>query len=199
MASRNRGKKKLSLRRLSTERPTTEEAQALLASLAECLEPTAVAVMASALVEHELDLMIQHRLPRSDDDTWESLTSDTGPLNSFHTKIQIGYALRIYDKELLTNLNIIRTIRNTLAHARRRLSFEHSLIAAEFEKFCSPKRTKALHKLSMKAISASYWPPNSPTNKRFILLCSCVILSLKNAHVLTLNRRVNPPYSPAHA
>jgi len=62
------------------------------------------------------------------------LVGDNGPLNSFSSKIIVGYALGIYDEGMRNDLNIVRNIRNVFAHSKRLIQFDHPLIVKELAK-----------------------------------------------------------------
>jgi DNA-binding MltR family transcriptional regulator len=92
------------------------------------------AIVGAVMVEHELDALLRRRFKRNDDETWDKLVSDQGPLASFYAKITAGYALGIYDKKLRDDLHIVRSIRNAFAHSKRIIDFNDELIIAELSK-----------------------------------------------------------------
>jgi hypothetical protein len=137
VGSRNRGKKKPSLRDLTRKPPTGKEIEAVANALSGA--PTIVAaILGMALVENPLDELLRNAMGRKDDRTWETLTDDKGPLDTVFRKITLGYGLGLYDFEFSENLHIVRRIRNTFAHARRPLEFDNELIVAEFGKIKPP-------------------------------------------------------------
>jgi DNA-binding MltR family transcriptional regulator len=78
--------------------------------------------------------LLQSKLKHKDDETWTMLVADSGPLRSFYTKIAMGYALGIYDKNIRSDLNIVRTIRNAFAHSKKLIQFDHPAVVAELRK-----------------------------------------------------------------
>src|SRR5215469_2652966 len=103
---------------------TTEESEQLRQLLSQLEQQSiANAIIGAVMVEHELDGLLRRRFKRKDDDTWEQLVSDQGPLTSFNAKIIAGYAFGIYDKKLRDDLHIVRAIRNAFAHSKKIIDF----------------------------------------------------------------------------
>src|ERR1700693_6202579 len=119
MTSRNRGKKKPNLRRLSLDHPTDEEHDAVWATVGNAPHPIVIAILGCAMVEHQLDILLRRHFRRNDDDTWEVMVSDKGPLDTMFRKITAAYAFGIIDPETQHNINVVRGIRNTFAHAKK--------------------------------------------------------------------------------
>lgn len=127
----SRGKPKPKISDISRTPPTREELDALAASLeSDELHPITAAILGAVLVEHELENELRRRL-RCNDDTWGELLSDIGPLRTFHSKIVMGCALRMYNDDVRFDLNIVRNIRNQFAHSKKLVSFDNTLIAKE--------------------------------------------------------------------
>jgi hypothetical protein len=119
----SRGKPKPKISDISRTPPTREELDALAASLeSDELHPITAAILGAVLVEHELENELRRRL-RCNDDTWGELLSDIGPLRTFHSKIVMGCALRMYNDDVRFDLNIVRNIRNQFAHSKKLVSF----------------------------------------------------------------------------
>jgi hypothetical protein len=51
------------------------------------------------------------------------------PLSSFSAKIELGFALGLYDDKLRHPLNMIRDVRNEFAHNMDATSFDHPDVA----------------------------------------------------------------------
>jgi hypothetical protein len=132
--SRNRGVPKPKLRDLSVNPLTHEEQNALADAIAATTSPIAVAIMGAVLVEHELETTLRSRLKISDDTKWKAMVDERGLFSNFDRKIAAGHALRRYDAEFRTNLDIVRAIRNAFAHSKRLITFDHPLISAELKK-----------------------------------------------------------------
>lgn len=133
----SKGAKKPKISDLSRSHPTREEMQVVWDAIAKeqgAINPIVSAILGVACIEYELDKLLKKRLPRNDDKTWGTLTSDIGPLGTFFQKILCGYALRIYDETLRDQINHIRTIRNQFAHAKKLITFDNDLIIKEIRK-----------------------------------------------------------------
>lgn len=122
------------LQHLTTAPVTEEEMDALFNSFFGSTHPIVVAILGQALIEHELDRHIRRKLKHRDNDTWEHLTAESGPISTFARKIALGHALGIYDKRMKDDLDIIRKIRNVFAHAKRMVKFENPAIRKELRK-----------------------------------------------------------------
>jgi hypothetical protein len=177
MPSRNRGKLKLKLRDLSRFPPTKEERDALTDALAqETVHPIAAAIVGAVMIEHQLESMLQGRLPRKDDDTWETLITEDGPFRSFSTKIAMGYAFRMYDEKTRDALHIIRHIRNAFAHSKKLIEFDHPLIIAELQKAASLRGIKRLLRIE---------PINTGARLAYVSIC----FQLSTRFFITESRR----------
>jgi DNA-binding MltR family transcriptional regulator len=128
----SKGKRKAKLRDYSRITLSAEESDALRKQLLQLEEnPIATAILGAVLVEYELDGLLRRRFRRNDDETWERLVSEQGPLHSLYAKIVAGYAFAIYDKKLRDDLHIVRAIRNAFAHSKKMIDFDDELIVAE--------------------------------------------------------------------
>jgi hypothetical protein len=142
MVSRNRGVKKPKLRDLSEEPLTLEEQDALVDAIIAKTPPIVAAILGAVLVEHELETSLRRRLSRKDDKTWLDMLDERGPYSTFSRKITAAHAMRIIDDAFLTNLDIIRTIRNAFAHSKRVIDFNHPLVIAQLKKIAVPSFKK---------------------------------------------------------
>lgn len=141
MPSRNRGTPKPKLRDLSRQPPSNEEVASLFETL-ESPHPITRAILGAVLIEHELEKALRDALPRNDDVTWSLLTGDRGALGTFMTKIDLGFALKLYEDELRKTLHILRGVRNAFAHAKRLVNSEHELILKELQSIPPYRPTK---------------------------------------------------------
>jgi hypothetical protein len=94
---------------------------------------TAVIVL-SSWVERQLEQWIISVLPRNDPATVKRLVGRDGSLGGFYSKIELGYALALYDETTRDNLNIVRSIRNEFAHTPQAIDFETAEIRTEVDK-----------------------------------------------------------------
>lgn len=185
MASRNRGKKKPKLRDLSRLPPTIEEHRALVDALQESAPPIVVAVIGQALIEHDLEQLLRRKFTRTDDNTWEMLTDDKGPLGTFFAKIVAGYAFRLYDEDFCTNLHIVRNIRNVFAHAKRVLSFDHELIQAELARVKADTKSRRVFHRNLRDIASTQFDSKAA----YALLCLTLTNYLSGINVRYMRGR----------
>ena len=97
------------------------------------------AIIAASLVEHLLENTILIFLPRSDATTTAKLLSREGALNGFFSKNFLGYAMGIYNKNVLSDLEAIREIRNNFAHSAKPINFETDEILKHVKKLSRQK------------------------------------------------------------
>jgi DNA-binding MltR family transcriptional regulator len=131
------------LRNLSRLPPEYDDFVALRKAFLTPQHPITTAILGAVMVEHELDQLLRSKLKHQDDKTWAMLTDNNGPLNSFSSKIAMGYALGIYDQRMRSDLNIVRNIRNTFAHSKKSIQFDHPAVLAELRKASAKQMFKS--------------------------------------------------------
>jgi hypothetical protein len=92
----------------------------------------AIAVVGGAFVENALKVALIARCHYEYDEN--AVFGHNGPLSFFSTKIIMGHALAIYGPMTQSDLDIIRNIRNTFAHALADIDFQNDDIVAECSK-----------------------------------------------------------------
>jgi hypothetical protein len=84
-------------------------------------------MMASTLVEQELQALLSMRLPNfSDAELADWFGGETSPFRTFSAKIKLGRALGIYKSDVEGELNLIRKFRNLFAHTSVPLDLGHA-------------------------------------------------------------------------
>ena len=99
------------------------------------------AIVAGAHLEELLEAAIKARLvemPQTGDNakhvTEAALFDGYGPLATFYAKIDVGFALGLYQQDARADLHIIRSIRNEFAHAVESFSFSEKQIESKCKK-----------------------------------------------------------------
>lgn len=90
------------------------------------------ALMASAYLEDRLEFLIKSFLV---EEASNSLFEFNGPFGTFSSKITTAYALGLVPKNLNTDLNILRKVRNEFAHRADLTDFESSGIKERVSSF----------------------------------------------------------------
>jgi hypothetical protein len=168
VAHMSRGRKKPKLRDLSVNPLTFEEQKALIDAVGAAAHPINIAILGAVLVEHELDESLRKRMGTTDDEEWENLVDERGPLNSFARKIALGRTLRIYSEDTRENLDVVRAIRNAFAHSRRLIDFSHDLVRKELDSIKIPKKGKKAYRDLFK----------EPPQRRYVNLCFRLVSEL---------------------
>lgn len=172
MPSRNRGRQKPKLADLSKVPPTTEERKAVRDALRRDESPIATAILGATIVEFELESELRSRFRRKDDATWGDLTSDIGPLASFHQKIVAAYALGILSESLRDACQTVRQIRNQFAHSKRLIAFDNALIMTALSTVALPGGKRSLLYKRLATVRAMKDGP------RYAFFSLCLVLAL---------------------
>jgi hypothetical protein len=102
------------------------------------------------------------------------LFSARGPLADFEAKILIAQAFGILTSHLVNELHCVRTIRNTFAHAKVPITFDHELLDREMKALSTPK---ILGSLSVKIDDQNTVSLQQLSNKHWFLLLIKIILT----------------------
>lgn len=84
---------------------------------------TAFAVLLSSHVEDWLQWALEANMRTLSNTLKERIFSGYGPLSSFSAKIDLAYALHIFEEPLWNDLRAIKDIRNEFAHSRTAIHF----------------------------------------------------------------------------
>ena len=122
------------LRKLARQRPEASEATKILKGLRHSSDLSAVIVGAS-LVESCLEHIIVQSISNEDPKLIGRLFDNYGPLSTFESKILIAQAYRVISKPQAEEIQTIRVIRNTFAHARHAVSFDDPPVKNEINTF----------------------------------------------------------------
>ncbi len=111
----------------------------------------------------------------------EEMLNGYGPLSSFSARIDCLYAFGFIDKDVYTNLNIIRKIRNHFAHHPEQTSFDDSPISD----FCSNLSTAKPMVLSDKDGDREF---RVEKRKNQYLLAITIIVGDMDRYILAKNK-----------
>ena len=111
------------------------------------------------------------------------LLADDGPIATYNQKIALGYALDLYDDEILKALSVTRKIRNQFAHARRLIRFNNPLIIQELRSFKFPDTPKYRVSLTLQR------PSEENAILVFAILCNDLINYFLKRRVKIASRR----------
>lgn len=197
MASRNRGKSKVTIRDLSRLWPTDDERRAVTSLVARPdNHPVVTAILGSSFLEYDLEQMVRKRFNKKDDDTWNKLTDENGPLSGFFSKITIAQAFGLIDDTLAEALHTVRRVRNAFAHAKKLIDFDNPLVLAEFRKIRLPpsKKTNFSKGLQLSRTAESGYAA-------YVILCFTISNELlrKQVRALKRSRRKAIMRSPLYA
>ena len=127
-----------------------------------------VAIVASAIAEASLQKLITQKFKTKRAELIGQIFKSSGPLADFHSKILIANAFQIITSNLAEELHSIKTIRNTFAHAKVPISFDHELIAREVNSLKMLTAIKSVEKETEHKLELD--------NKAWFLLITKIIL-----------------------
>jgi hypothetical protein len=79
-------------------------------------DPRFLAVIVSAFVDEQLDEMYRREIPQNIPGGRSTLFSGFGPLSRFSQRIQVAYAFDWLSRDLLTDVDKLRKLRNDVSH-----------------------------------------------------------------------------------
>jgi hypothetical protein len=77
-----------------------------------------------------------------------------GPLSTFSAKIDIGYALELFDDTICSDLRALKDIRNAFAHTTDLVFFRSKSVAPEFQKLSGWTKDRHPHELFRERVTA---------------------------------------------
>jgi hypothetical protein len=161
------------LRRLSRKFPAPPEIEQIMTDL-RGQNDLSVAIVASAIVEAALEKLITTKLKTKNANLLGRLFSARGPLADFEAKILIAQEFGILTSLLASELHCVRAIRNTFAHAKVPITFDHELLDREMKALSTPK---ILGSLSVKIDDQNAVSLQQLSNKHWFLLLIKIILT----------------------
>lgn len=111
------------------------------------------AIVGAAQVEDALAAAIHSRLIMLDASDYKLVFERSdAPLSTFHAKIQIGYALALYEDAVRADLTTVKNVRNRFAHTISARSFDDDQIAKLCAKLHYPSAKAAIRAEDEKAL-----------------------------------------------
>ena len=114
------------LKKFGAENPTEKDLKAMSSELYNGPDRGAAVVLAS-LAERSLESLLRKQMREEGQNGFFKMG---GPLSSFSSKIQMGYALKLFGSQTRKDLNIIRHLRNQFAHSRKPIKFTTPVVKA---------------------------------------------------------------------
>jgi hypothetical protein len=171
--------------------PTPEQFAALMADVSK-MDGRAAALVLSAIIDNLLEYVILSRFRRLSKRRRDALfRNPTAPLVSMSAKTHVAYAMGIVGDELRSQLDRMRSIRNTFAHAMLAVSFDDPQIAAECMKL-DPRRL--IHE------GYAYQPETDSPRERFTVvatLAASILMRFINHRADELRYGPNPWRAPS--
>jgi hypothetical protein len=107
---------------------------------------TAFAVVLASRTEDWLEFTIKLLMRKLSDAEAERLFSGFGPLSSFSAKIEVAYALKLFERDTLRDLRAIKDIRNRFAHAKDARHFDDPDLAPLLQKLSGWTKDRNKHR-----------------------------------------------------
>lgn len=122
------------------------------------LDDRALAIVDGANMERALERALIWKMRLLSKTERDSLfVGDNAPLQSLSAKIKIGYAFELFGKRTLTELDLIRVIRNQFAHSAKPITFKTPSIKTACASLRAPSRVSRVHPSFYPA--EAVWPP----------------------------------------
>jgi DNA-binding MltR family transcriptional regulator len=131
----------------------------------------------------------------------DPLFSHNCPLSSFWAKLNFAYAMRLIPEWVFRDLDILRSIRNDLAHTFETFSFTDRNVDHRIRQLRSPYRaadkndsyvTEARFKTEMNRLSAEEWKHFSESKLRFAMMFHYIHGFLTEGRSYTRRRPTKP-------
>ena len=130
----SKGRQKETLRSLSRQSLHDDDIESYHSELLNASD-RACALVGAATVEHALSIAIIANFVELDEERENQLFwNPTSPLGSLSSKIQMAFALGVYDGYFSTMVSSVKDIRNVFAHALRPINFQHPLVKTACDK-----------------------------------------------------------------
>jgi len=95
---------------------------------------TSYVMVAATTLERLLEQTLLGNMRKISNTLFDDLFRGYGPLASFGAKIDIAYAFRIIDDDLVGDFRTIKAIRNAFAHSDEVLHFKSEKLASRFQR-----------------------------------------------------------------
>src|SRR5690606_22018782 len=94
-------------------------------------------ILTASALDTFLQMLITSIMPNLNSALTEKMFSGYGPFSSFSAKIDSAYAMGLIDKEMHTEMHIVRNIRNKFSHPKdfKPVTFEDKSLQSIFEQF----------------------------------------------------------------
>lgn len=91
-------------------------------------------MVAAAVLDQTLEQAITTKFVHLNSDMRKRLYGERGPVGTFSAKIDLGFALGLFDSDTYKRLSAIRQVRNLFAHTAQSLSFDNEEVREELVK-----------------------------------------------------------------
>ncbi|UCI32524.1 hypothetical protein [Mesorhizobium sp. B4-1-4] len=129
MTDKSQGSRK-QLRKLSGKIPSPSEIEEIMNELHK-FPDIAVSITGAAILDAALEQLIISKLKSKGSTLLDQLFQNRGPLSDFGSKIVICHAFGLITSPMAEELQAIKAIRNTFAHAKVLLTFDNEIIGKE--------------------------------------------------------------------
>lgn len=98
------------------------------------LADTSIVIMSVTVLEGWVETVIKTKMRGLSNSLHERIFRGYGPLSSFSAKIDVGFALGLFDEAIHRDLRALKDIRNAFAHTSSPMHFKSAALAPEFQK-----------------------------------------------------------------
>ena len=164
------------LKKLSRSPRTEEDMQEIYRIIDDGDDVSAALVCGALLEEGTEQLLVAHLVSLSSDEASE-LFRGFGPLASLSARTKFAYAMGLLGKVTKQNTDLLREIRNAVAHSRRPLSFVTPEIAA----VCGRLKTREQMVDRDAAVAAEFEKDTKGPKLRYVAMSFLIFQQLRRA------------------
>jgi len=133
------------------------------------LADTSIVIMSTTVLEGWVASAIKTKMRALPQSIHNRIFQGYGPLSTFSAKIDIGYALKLYDEKICRDLRALKGIRNAFAHTTSPLHFKSHLAAPEFQKLSNWTKDAHPHQLFRDSVNACVEALKVPLNQKALI------------------------------
>lgn len=178
------------LKKLSRSPRTEEDMQEIYRIIDDDNDVSTALVCGALLEEGTEQLLVAHMVSLNSDETAE-LFRGFGPLASLSARTKFAYALGLLGKVTKRNIDLMREIRNAIAHSKKPLSFATTEVAA----VCGQLKTREQMADRDAAVAAEFEKDTKGPRLRYVAMSFLIFQQLRRAASVA-HRRDRPSLLP---
>ncbi|WP_244121405.1 hypothetical protein [Burkholderia gladioli] len=145
-------------------------------------------ILGGALVDEELLLLLLRALPSTDKE--DGLFDPERPLGAFSARIKLAHRLSLIDDDFAKGLNVLRDIRNDVAHGFKLISLNSNSLRDRIANLSRWVSTNDHYPTALEALR-EHRPNSDPLHRHFAICIVGIVMRLRNARASIEPLRAN--------